>query len=352
MLFLIVLAVIAAGFAIYVVAFYQPGVGRGPAEIIGYIPIGADNGNENSYDDNGISDDVNGENGSSDSNTSVDEWQDALGSAGDVENTNSPGSNTENEDGPASTNGSDSDSDPYDDNNPSYYDDEPEYPPYESYIPFLLLTTVDNTLLPWYLKLVNRYNFLDYYFNPQLTSIGHGHYFDSRAYRSLLDMMASARAEGLSPIVASSFRSVSRQTVLFRNRVQRFVDQGYSQEDSFEMARRIVAYPGSSEHNLGLAVDIVAASYQNLTANFGSTAEGIWLAQNSYRYGFVLRYPYHKQDITNIIYEPWHFRYVGRAAAATMFERDLVLEEYVSERIAHIPVSQEYAGGLRDGGIR
>jgi len=200
--------------------------------------------------------------------------------------------------------------------------------------PTHLLTTVDNSLLPWYLKLVNRDNFLDYYFMPQLMYIGNGHQFDARAYSALLAMIASAEAEGLSPIVVSSFRSVSRQTTLFNNRIQRFVDEGYSQEDAFEAARRIVAYPGTSEHNLGLAVDIVSNNYHGLTAQQAYTPEGIWLAANSYRYGFVLRYPYDKQHITNIIFEPWHFRYVGVYAATEMFARNLVLEEYVSERLA------------------
>ena len=198
---------------------------------------------------------------------------------------------------------------------------------------FTLLTTVDNSQLPWYLKLVNRYNFLSYCFMPNLTSLGNGHYFDSRAAESLNRMLASARAYGLSPIVASSFRSVSRQTTLFNNQVQRQRNAGLNEADAFEAARRVVAYPGTSEHNLGLAVDIVALSYQHLTAAQGQTPEGIWLAQNSHRYGFVLRYPYYKQHITNIIYEPWHFRYVGVAAATFMFENDLVLEEYVSIRL-------------------
>ena len=204
-------------------------------------------------------------------------------------------------------------------------------PDYCNYDPpyITLLTTVDNSQLPWNLKLVNRYNFLDYHFMPQLTAVGGGHYFDSRAYHQLLAMLESARNDGLSPIVASSFRSVSRQTYLFNRRVQRFIDEGYNEYDAFEYARRIVAYPGTSEHNLDLAVDIVARSYQNLTENQANTPEGIWLAENSYRYGFVLRYPDGKQHITNIIFEPWHFRYVGVDAAYEMFHRDLVLEEYV-----------------------
>ncbi|MCL2376433.1 MAG: M15 family metallopeptidase [Defluviitaleaceae bacterium] len=185
--------------------------------------------------------------------------------------------------------------------------------------------------LPWNLTLVNRYNFLPADFAPPLSSIGGGHYFDARAADSLVAMLDSARSQGLAPLVVSSHRSIAHQTTLFTNQLNRRLQEGMSHEDAFDAARRVVAYPGSSEHNLGLAVDIVANNYRNLTAAFGQTPEGIWLAQNSWRYGFVLRYPYHKQDITHIIYEPWHFRYVGAEHATTMFELDLVLEEYIEQ---------------------
>ena len=188
---------------------------------------------------------------------------------------------------------------------------------------------VDYEYLPWNLTLVNRYNILPANFEPYLAYIGNGHYFDARAADSLLLMLESARSQGLSPLVVSAHRSIARQTMLFERQLNRRLDQGMAFDDAFDAARRVVAYPGESEHNLGLAVDIVATHYLNLTPSFGQTPEGLWLAQNSHRYGFVLRYPYHKQDITNIIYEPWHFRYVGVPHATEMFERDLVLEEYV-----------------------
>jgi D-alanyl-D-alanine carboxypeptidase len=189
---------------------------------------------------------------------------------------------------------------------------------------------VDYDYLPWNLKLVNRYNMLDADFEPYLSSVGGGHYFDARAAESLEAMMAAAREEGLSPIVTSSYRSISRQRVLFENQYNRRRNDGYDHEQAVDLARRVVAYPGESEHNLGLAVDIVADHHRNLDAAFGQTPEGIWLAQNSWRYGFVLRYPDDMMDITHIIYEPWHFRYVGANHAAAMFERNLVLEEYIA----------------------
>jgi len=202
----------------------------------------------------------------------------------------------------------------------------------------VLLTPADSNALtiddlPWNLTLVNRYHFLPYDFEPAVSAVGGGHYFDARAADSLVAMLNSARSQGLSPLVASSYRSIERQTTLFRNQLNRRLQEGMSFDDAFDAARRVVAYPGSSEHNLGLAVDIVSISHQTLTADFGQTPEGIWLAQNSWRYGFVLRYPYHKQDVTHIIYEPWHFRYVGVEHAAIMFEMDLVLEEYIEQVI-------------------
>jgi len=190
--------------------------------------------------------------------------------------------------------------------------------------------------VPWYLVLVNRYNFLPEDFDIALDYVGQGFRFDARAAQPLRDMMQAARDAGYSPIFASTFRAMSLQRTLFDNQVNRNINNGMTPEDAFEAARRVVAYPGSSEHNLGLAIDVVSIHYQNLTPAQGQTPEGRWFAQNAHRFGFILRYPYHKQDITNIIYEPWHFRYVGIPSATAMFYNDLVLEEYLWERIHRI----------------
>ena len=200
----------------------------------------------------------------------------------------------------------------------------------ESTMPGSYAIIVYYDYLPWNLKLVNRYNMLDANFEPYISPIGGGHYFDARAADSLEAMLASARDDGLSLIVTSSYRSISRQRTLFDNQYNRRRNDGYDHEQAVDLARRVVAYPGESEHNLGLAVDIVSDRHRNLDAAFGQTPEGIWLAQNSWRYGFVLRYPDNMMDITHIIYEPWHFRYVGVAHATRMFERNLVLEEYIA----------------------
>ena len=96
-------------------------------------------------------------------------------------------------------------------------------------------------------------------------------------------------------------------------------------------AAKAVAIPGTSEHQLGLAVDIVDANMQDLTDEQENTATQKWLMANSWRYGFIHRYPNDKTDITGIIYEPWHYRYVGKDAAQDIFNRDITLEEYLGK---------------------
>ncbi|MGI6168220.1 MAG: M15 family metallopeptidase [Christensenellales bacterium] len=91
--------------------------------------------------------------------------------------------------------------------------------------------------------------------------------------------------------------------------------------------------PGNySEHATGLAVDILSASYAPLDEGFAQTEEGAWLANNAHRFGFILRYPKSKESVTGVVYEPWHFRYVGVEAASEIFQRDICLEEYLLNR--------------------
>ena len=94
----------------------------------------------------------------------------------------------------------------------------------------------------------------------------------------------------------------------------------------------VVALPGTSEHQTGLALDIVDAGYQELDEAQENTPVQQWLMRNSWRYGFILRYPTGKSNITGIIYEPWHYRYVGRDAARAIYESGLCLEEYLERR--------------------
>lgn len=182
----------------------------------------------------------------------------------------------------------------------------------------------------WNLLLVNKDHPIPEDHAPELTYVGN-YRFDIRAAAALRDMLAAAQAEGLSPIVCSAYRSVDYQTTLYENQVSKYLGQGYSQADAERLAGTKVAVPGTSEHHTGLAADIVALSYQHLEKDQENTAEAIWLRDNCHRFGFILRYPEDKQDVTGIIYEPWHYRYVGVDAATQIMEQGLCLEEYLAQ---------------------
>ena len=150
---------------------------------------------------------------------------------------------------------------------------------------------------------------------------------DERIITSLLDMMKAANAGGVSLIICSPYRDMDRQTMLFDNKIDKYMDAGMSYMDAYNLASQAVTVPGSSEHQVGLAIDIITDGYTSLDEGFANTAAGKWLASNSYKYGFILRYPAGKEAITSIEYEPWHFRYVGVDAATFMVQNDICLEE-------------------------
>ena len=183
----------------------------------------------------------------------------------------------------------------------------------------------------WNLILVNGEHPLpDDFEIPELTQLRNGHAIDTRAYPSLQRMMDAARAEGLQPLICSSFRTRDKQEELFTNKVQSYLNQGYSQTEAEEKASRWVARPDTSEHQAGLAVDIVDVNYQSLEEQQQETPVQIWLMEHCAEYGFILRYPADKSDLTGVGYEPWHYRYVGEAAAKEIMEQNICLEEYIS----------------------
>lgn len=181
----------------------------------------------------------------------------------------------------------------------------------------------------WNLLLVNPWNELPEGFSVELRELGDGEAVDERAYPDLQAMLDDARAEGLSPIVCSSYRTREKQQELFVRRVGRLTAAGYSEQEAVTEAGKWVAVPGTSEHQTGLALDIISSSYQVLDRDQENTAEQRWLMENSYKYGFILRYPSDKSEITGINYEPWHYRYVGKEAAKEIYEKGLCLEEYL-----------------------
>jgi D-alanyl-D-alanine carboxypeptidase len=147
----------------------------------------------------------------------------------------------------------------------------------------------------------------------------------------LKQMLADCKAAGHTAVVSSAYRSHGDQIYLHNRRIQRFLDQGYSEEEAKLEAARRVAVPGTSEHELGLALDIVDSDYRNLTEEQESMPAQKWLIENSWKYGFILRYPNNKSDVTGIIYEPWHYRYVGKELAKELHDSGLCLEEYFSQ---------------------
>lgn len=183
----------------------------------------------------------------------------------------------------------------------------------------------------WNLILVNPNNKMPdgYQDDIELTQLKNGQAVDSRCYPDLQEMMDDCRKAGLSPVICSSYRSQETQEYLYNRKVNQFRDKGYSTEEAKIEAGKIVAVPGTSEHQLGLAVDIVDESYQTLDEEQENTAAQKWLIENSYKYGWILRYPSSKSSLTGIIYEPWHYRYVGKEAAKEIYEAGICLEEYL-----------------------
>lgn len=189
-------------------------------------------------------------------------------------------------------------------------------------------SNIDKT--QWNLTLVNKWNLLPESHNPSLTQLKNGHAIDERAYPDLQDMMDECRAAGLNPLICSSYRTMDKQKKLYKNKVDEYLAQGYSQESAEAAAGELVAVPGTSEHQLGLALDIVDVANQVLDERQEDTEVQKWLMKNSWKYGFILRYPTDKSDITGISYEPWHYRYVGKEAAKEIYEAGICLEEYLN----------------------
>lgn len=188
------------------------------------------------------------------------------------------------------------------------------------------------TELPWYLVLVNNKNPMDEdYEIPSFTDLQPGYSVDSRIAEAANQMLQDAKADGMKIIICSAYRSVGRQEELFNTSLQDRLNSGLDYWDAFAETRQSVAEPGTSEHALGLALDLISNDYMGLDEKQQETEEAQWLAQNCHKYGFILRYPPEKTEITGIIYEPWHYRYVGVEDATKIMELGITLEEYLEE---------------------
>ena len=150
----------------------------------------------------------------------------------------------------------------------------------------------------------------------------------AEAAEALEKMFAAAKEEGDYTLIAvSGFRSYGRQSAIFERKIQTV---------GKKQALRVSAPPGCSEHQLGLAMDVGCKKKINLSASFGDTPEGQWVAENCHRFGFIIRYKAEWEEITGYMYEPWHIRYVGPEHAARIHELDIPFEYYVAQlREAH-----------------
>lgn len=177
------------------------------------------------------------------------------------------------------------------------------------------------------LVVINKDNPIPSNFDLELSSLL-GSQVHAKAKDSLEKMINDAKNDGIKLYISSGYRSIERQTMLFNRKVNYFKNKGLSQAKAEIQAARIVAKPKTSEHHSGLAVDL-----NGVRDNFYKTKEYKWLMSNSYKYGFILRYPKDKTNITNVIYEPWHFRFVGVEHAQKMMSQNLCLEEYIESLI-------------------
>lgn len=176
----------------------------------------------------------------------------------------------------------------------------------------------------WNLILVNEDYYIPSGFHEELVTLGNGQKVDCRIYPDLQAMFDAMRSEGVYPIVASGYRTDEKQQQLLDDKISEYRDMGYSCWKARRKALEWVAKPGTSEHQLGIAVDINQEGMR-------STAQQVyeWLTDNAHLYGFIYRYPADKITITGIGNEPWHYRYVGKEAAKEIYEKGICLEEYL-----------------------
>ena len=187
----------------------------------------------------------------------------------------------------------------------------------------------------WPLTLVNASHPLPAGYRPPLADVsGSEKQLERHAAAALQQMFADAKAAGVPLYLVSGYRSVSYQQGLFERKVRSYLAEGLPRDEAERQASAWVARPGTGEHSLGLAADIVSGdwylAHDDLTQDFEQTPQFVWLRENAARYGFILRYPAGKEAVTGVHYEPWHYRYVGDAAPR-IAAAGLTLEEYLGK---------------------
>lgn len=177
----------------------------------------------------------------------------------------------------------------------------------------------------WRLILVNAWNNIPDNYKATCMTLDNGRQIDERIYPDLQEMFDTARKEGVYPLIGEAYRTNKEQQRLYTDKINAYVEEGHAKKEAEVLAKTWVALPGTSEHQLGLALDINAEKEK-------CTNDVVyqWLSNNSYKYGFILRYPPNKSAITGVNYEPWHYRYVGRETAKKIYEQGVCLEEYLN----------------------
>ena len=176
----------------------------------------------------------------------------------------------------------------------------------------------------WNLILVNRDSYIPDDYQVELTELSNGKKVDSRIYPELQEMFNDARAQGYGLFVREGYRTQEEQQQLMDEKIEAYENEGKSKSEAKKLAEQWVAIPGTSEHQLGIAVDINADTTKSSSDDVYN-----WLSENAHTYGFIKRYPSNKTDITGVINEPWHYRYVGKEAASKIYSQGICLEEYI-----------------------
>ena len=179
------------------------------------------------------------------------------------------------------------------------------------------------------LLLVNAANPLEKEPNPDFALLDDGHMLDVRCSAPLEQMLADARAARHEVLVIEAYISRYEQQALYDEKVEELLSSGMDEENARTAAAQVVPPPGCSEHELGLAVDLADAEQPELDAQQAAAPAQEWLRENSWRYGFILRYPENGRAVTGVDYVPWHYRYVGQEAAGQIHELGITLEEYL-----------------------
>ena len=179
------------------------------------------------------------------------------------------------------------------------------------------------------LLLVNAERPLEKELNPDFALLDDGHMLDVRCAELCEQMLADARAAGCELVVIEAYISRYEQQAVYDAKVSELIATGMEEELAKSTAAETVPPPGCSEHELGLAVDLADAEHPELDESQADMASQLWLQNNSWRYGFILRYPEDKSAVTGVSGIPWHYRYVGEEAAGQIHELEITLEEYI-----------------------